>query len=353
MISAKSGKGILALILAGVCLFIFAHQKNYWNHSSYSPEKFVAPIETECPTGKPCVYDDEVDFRLIVITYNRAQSLAKLLRTIDELELDGDSGALEIWIDVNKQGISHNETVQVAKGFNWKKGPTRVHIQTSHAGIYGQWIDTWRPKNPDSKELALILEDDISISKYSYRWIKAVHQFYGSNPDFAGSSLTSDEQKSHDGSFKVLSAPKNDTIFMYKCIGTWGFSPRTSMWTDFQDWYHEHILKKDFHPYVANMVGTAWYKGFEASGRADTMWEQWLIYYTDKEKLFTIYNNLKIVNGDTKSCLCINRREVGLHVGSKGREDYCTLLDRWEDKFVSFSNHIKKLDWNGNAIDKY
>lgn len=48
----------------------------------------------------------------------------KLTRTIDELELNGDKGALEIWIDVSKQGAAHNETVQAARSFACKKGPT-------------------------------------------------------------------------------------------------------------------------------------------------------------------------------------------------------------------------------------
>lgn len=354
--SSSKFKIVIVFSSVLICIFLFTlKMKSSGSKMSYSSEMRVvsSDAKAKCVVGKPCVYDDEVDLRIIVITYNRPQSLMKLLRTIDELELDGDKGALEIWIDVNKQGVVHRETVQAARSFAWKKGPSRVHIQSSHAGIYGQWIDTWRPRAPNSTELALILEDDISISKYAYRWIKAVHKFYKPNRDFAGSTLTSDEQKSHDGSFRVLSRPENETVFMYKCVGTWGFSPRTSMWADFQDWYHEHIGKKDFHPYIPNMIGTQWYKEFEATGRADTMWEQWVIYYTYKEKLFTVYSNLKTVNHDTKSCLCINRREVGLHVGSKGREDYCSLLDRWEDKYVSFSKQIAKLDWNGNAIEKY
>lgn len=346
MVGLKPKFLIVLILVVSISIFAFVYQKN-----CCQSEQIRAQAQNA--TRKPYVYDDEVDFRIIVITYNRDESLMKLLRTIDELELDGDTAALEIWIDVNKAGGFHNKTVSAAKSFKWKKGPTRVHIQTSHAGIYGQWIDTWRPRDPTSKERVLILEDDISISKYAYRWIKAVHGSYGSHPDFAGSSLTSDEQKSHDGKYRVLYRPKNETVFMYKCLGTWGFSPRTSMWADFQDWYHEHIVKKDFHPYVPNIAPTQWYKGFEASGNADSMWEQWFVYYAYKEKLFTVYNNLKNVNGDDKSCLCINRREVGLHVNSKGREDYCSLLDRWKDDFVSFPKRIAKLDWSGDVIDKY
>ncbi len=94
-------------------------------------------------------------------------------------------------------------------------------------------------------------------------------------------------------------------------------------------------------------VTTQWYKSFEGGGTADSMWEQWFIYYAYSQKLFTIYNNLKVYNSDASSCLCINRREVGLHVGSKGSEDYCKLLDKWNDNYVTLSQNITKLDWNG------
>jgi hypothetical protein len=166
-------------------------------------------IDITCVTGKPCEYADDVDFRIIVITYNRAVSLLKLLRSLDDLELDGDRAALEIWIDVNDKGQSHDETVKAARSFQWKKGPTRVHIQTSHAGIMGQWIDTWRPR-PESKELGIILEDDISVSPMAYRWLKAVHKAMANRTDFVGASLTSDQMSVHSSNPKgPLAAPKN------------------------------------------------------------------------------------------------------------------------------------------------
>jgi hypothetical protein len=190
--------------------------------------------ENTCRTGKPCEYADDVDFRVIVITYNRAVSLSKLLHSLDDLELDGDRAVVEIWIDINDKGQAHDETVKTARSFQWKKGPTRVHIQTSHAGIMGQWIDTWRPR-PESKELGVILEDDISVSPMAYRWLKAVHKAMANRTDFVGASLTSDQMSVHSSKPKgPLAAPKTDTILMYKCLGTWGFSPKPEHWRRFQ-----------------------------------------------------------------------------------------------------------------------
>ena len=196
---------------------------------------FINSKSSECKPGVPCVYAKEVHFRVIVLTFNRYKSVLKLLKSLDDLELDGDTAALEIWIDRDRQGRVDNNTLTTANMFKWKHGPTTVHIQKQHVGIYGQWIDTWRPKNPKSKELAVILEDDLSVSPQIYRWIKSVHKFYGKRKDYAGVTLQTDEQKAHNGG-RQLEAPKNHTAFMYKCIGTWGFAPSPKVWSRFQDW---------------------------------------------------------------------------------------------------------------------
>src|SRR6218665_438819 len=158
---------------------------------------------------EPYNYKDEVDFRIIVLTFRRSQSLLLLLESIEEIEMDGDSASLEIWIDRDKQGFADNKTIEMATSFHWKKGVTRVYVHSTHVGIYGQWIQTWRPKSFSSKEVVLILEDDMNVSKYCYRWLKRVHSFYEASTMFAGATLQSDIVLSHDGSSTQLKGPKN------------------------------------------------------------------------------------------------------------------------------------------------
>ena len=101
----------------------------------------------------------------------------------------------------------------------------------------GQWIDTWRPRDDSDAELAVILEDDISVSPYAYRWLRAVHRAYHNRTDFVGATLTSDQMSIlHSSPKGPLAAPKTDTVLMYKCFGTWGFSPRPLHWRRFQVW---------------------------------------------------------------------------------------------------------------------
>ena len=124
------------------------------------------------------------------------------------------------------EGGVDGATLDAVRQFRWSRGPTRVHVQKRHVGIYGQWIDTWAPADHtrQSKEICLILEDDLTVSPFVYRWLKAVHRHYESFPEFLGATLNSDEQVTLDGLYSRLVAPKEDSVFMYKCMGSWGMS---------------------------------------------------------------------------------------------------------------------------------
>src|SRR6218665_357058 len=87
----KGNKGVCTAILVVACVFIYWNNERLRSISSNSdmPIYFRVleqeTLDMQCSTGRPCVYEDVVVFRIIVITYNRAQSFMKLLKTIDEV----------------------------------------------------------------------------------------------------------------------------------------------------------------------------------------------------------------------------------------------------------------------------
>jgi len=104
-----------------------------------------------------------------------------LLESLNMLKLDSQTAAMEIWIDRDRTtNRVDKQTVKLASEFQWSQGPTRVHVHTTHVGLYGQWIHTWRPHDDSDNELALIIEDDNSVSKYAYRWVRAVFRAFSS-----------------------------------------------------------------------------------------------------------------------------------------------------------------------------
>lgn len=93
----------------------------------------------------------------------------------------------------------------------------QVYNHTKHVGIYGQWIDTWNPA-PDSKEIAVILEDDLTVSKHFYLWLINVHRKYDDRTDLAGYALQGRSMK-HGGAAGNLRGPDKDVCFMYPILG--------------------------------------------------------------------------------------------------------------------------------------
>ena len=80
------------------------------------------------------------------------------------------------------------------------------------------------------------------------------------------------------------------------------------------------------------------------------MWEMWIIYYMYIEQLYTIYSNLGVYTQSKDNCLCINRREPGLHNSRKGPEKLGGLMTIWKDEYVRFPKNIVRLHWDGSLI---
>ena len=88
-----------------------------------------------------------VSLRAVVITYNRAKSLERLLLSLRAAHYDGDRIDLDIWIDKPASGEDHDvDTVLVSNVFEWPHGVKTVHLQPVNAGVVGQWRDTWQPE---------------------------------------------------------------------------------------------------------------------------------------------------------------------------------------------------------------
>lgn len=301
---------------------------------------------TDIPLSTP--YD--LDFRIIVITYNRANSMERLLDSLNEADYLGDKVAIDVWIDRSKSGIIHEETYLTAKRFRFKHGTINVHNQTKHAGIYGQWMKTWNP-SPDSKEIAVILEDDLTVSKYFYKWLKNVHRKYDSLPYVNGYALQGYSIK-HGGAGGQLRAPGENIVFMYPILGTWGFSPSRVNWIRYVQWYDTMSQVKQFKPTVQGILPTLWYNNFLKQGKTDGMWSMWHIYHAWKYEERTIYPNLP-----GRAGLTVNWKEAGLHYNKAQTvvKNKDPILSEWDVKFDELPGVPIHLNVNGKVCpqDQY
>ena len=357
------------LILISLCIILRGNVLHIEFSKSESLETYRDDLcQIDCVTGKPCEYKDEVDFRIMVITFDRAKSMKKCLDSIMKLDTMGDKVSVEVWLDRDKKrGLISKEAEEYAEDFvkQFRKLGSNVkaciHKQQRNAYITGQWVDTWRPK-AGTRELGLILEDDVSVAPMAYRWLKNVHRHYGNQTDtpVAGYTLQMESINFFGGKKRPMKGPKDQMVFLYPIIGTWGYAPHPESWRDFQDWYAQvrpdRSTKTDkIKPYVPGIIPTSWYKNFEKKGTQESMWEMWHIKYAEVKKVFTVYSNLNYYTKRNDVLLSNNRMEKGLHYsGGKTNEQSHKLLKSWEGSFEKLPkiSDIAHFNYNGSVCTK-
>ena len=310
-------------------------------HDTVTKKPFIPSKSSfNCSVNVPCVYPERVDLRIIVMTQNRHESLLKVLHSLQALELDGAVAALEIWIDPIDSNQVHTQTLLTAMKFNWSKGMKRVHIQRERVGIRGQWINTWRPKGDG--ELALFLEDDVTVSAYAWRWTKAAHEKFQHSEDILGYSLAN--QYMYCVGKKKFTEPKHENIYLNRQMGSWGFIPVPKVWAAFQDWYQLSTRDESYQPLLGRgdrICYDSWYRMYTY-----TMWTIWFAKYAYMNKLFCVYSNLAPFAG-VNYRLAIHRRENGLHFKNKVVNKERELLQQWNEDFVNFPNIISTYEFDG------
>ena len=246
-------------------------------------------------TGNPLLQNEnnkesQFDLRIIVITYNRPESLLRLLNSLNNAEYFNESVKIEVWVDISEDGSKDILTIEAANKFEFKHGPYEVHVRETHAGIYGQWLTSWKP-SIFSSEIGVILEDDLTVSPFFYKYIKAVHNKYDSYPEINGYALQGYSIKHHIRDISTLEGPNGSFVFLYPVLGTWGFSPITTKWIAFLDWFYSLRTSTDVNPYVPDNIASEWFYTFLTQGEANKMWSMWHIYYAWLNDQYTLYSN--------------------------------------------------------------
>ncbi|XP_031099417.1 uncharacterized protein LOC116003655 [Ipomoea triloba] len=111
-----------------------------------------------------------------IITQNRANSLARLLRSLSSAFYVGD----EVSITFNMDSKVDEATIKLVNSFNWPHGPKTLRRRIIQGGLIRAVSESWYPSSDD--DFGLLLEDDIEVSPYYYLWIKYALLAYHYDP---------------------------------------------------------------------------------------------------------------------------------------------------------------------------
>ena len=254
-------------------------------------------------------------------------------------------------------------------------GTVKARVSNANHGLRAAWFDACytgsggassgsnRFRSDD--EFCFIVEDDLELSPFWYVWLRKAWRAYRGRGDVAGISLSVSTYPVRTDTalvknsallqrqFLKLKKPDRSDAeilnghlpFLYKLVGTWGFAPHPRRWREFLDWFHS-VDSESFDPYVPGMVTSDWLHQHTTMGKRHMTWEQWHIYHSERNGLYTLYLNLP-----RRMTLVSNWRESGVHTrGSFNAKDFPTL-DYCAIQLQEFPEKLRKYGWDCEEED--
>ena len=195
---------------------------------------------------------------IVVVAYNRTASLQKLLNSLSQAEYSEDEVNLIISIDYS----GDNKIYKAADAFQWQFGHKKIIRHNTNLGLRKHILSCGDLVL--EHESVIILEDDLIVSPYFYKYAKTASNFYFNNLDIAGISLY---QYQHNESTKLpfeVIMDEFDAFFM-QVPSSWGQLWTKSQWHNFKEWYNQKqtVSEQDYLPDdVIDWPESSWKKYF-------------------------------------------------------------------------------------------
>ena len=271
--------------------------------------------------------EDEV-FTIHILTWNRPKSFERLMHSLSSSDYGSDKINLVIHIDGGKES---EVTYHAAHETKWIFGSKQIIRSKERKGLAHAWFQAWHPKS--KKEFAIIIEDDITVSKVWYMWLKKAWQSYSERSDIAGISLQRQVLIPKKPS-KQKEIINQHTPFLYALLGSIGFSPHPLRWKEFGNWLSS-INLETYDVSIPYLITSDWLK---SAGPKGHMWEQHYIYFCNRYKLYTLYINLPF-----KETLAAHMWEKGQHVKKTRGQDFILA----KNVSMHFPKTLNRYDWAG------
>lgn len=209
---------------------------------------------------------------IVVVTYNRINSLKRLLKSIGTAYYVDNDIPLIISIDYSK---INDKIVRVAEEFQWKYGKKYVIQHEENLGLRKHILECGNY----SKEYGavIILEDDLVVAPNFYEFASKAQQYYRDDDRIAGIALYSHEWNGYvRKSFNPI--VKDGDIYFGQFGVSWGQCWSEKQWNEFKMWYDNHPILELQDNMPENIY--SW---------SDKSWGKYFIYYIiEKNKFYVL-----------------------------------------------------------------
>jgi len=193
---------------------------------------------------------------IVVIGYNRKDSINRLLNSLSLVDYGSDN--IDLIISIDNSGKTDVENY--ANEYNWKYGKKIVKTFKERLGLRkhilacGEFLCEY--------DAIAILEDDIYVSKNFYRYMKETVEFYKDNEEIAGISLYNHSLNVLNGR-PFLPAKSRYDVFFLQFAQSWGQIWLKKQWFEFKKWYEANYIFEEnskVPQIVSNWPNSSWLK---------------------------------------------------------------------------------------------
>lgn len=197
------------------------------------------------------------EFAILVVGYNRCDSLKRLISSLQKVDYMGDT--VDLIISIDNSGT--NIVEMYANTVVWEYGEKIIRTFPERQGLRNHILQCG-DYTEDYTAIA-VFEDDIFVSSDFYNYMKQAVGFYKDDESIAGISL-------YNHMFCVncqrpfLAQKGNYDNYFLQYAQSWGQIWMTKQWRQFRQWYKNNdgdIISSDKIPeYLRRWPNTSWLK---------------------------------------------------------------------------------------------
>lgn len=175
-----------------------------------------------------------MNIAIVVVTYNRVDSLSRLMDSLERASYGNDRIPLIISVDKSNTNVVED----FADNYVWPYGDKIVQKHVANLGLkahmlsLGKWFNKY--------DALIVLEDDLIVSDSFYFYAKSTVRKYYANPDVAGISLYGFSVNYQTGKPFQPYKSEHDVYFM-NCAMSWGQIWMRDSWMNFHRWYNDNM----------------------------------------------------------------------------------------------------------------
>lgn len=222
-------------------------------------------------------------YAIVVVGYNRVNSIARLLSSLEKVNYEDDS--IDLIISIDNSGTDIVE--QYAREYVWKFGRKIIKTYPERLGLR-KHILTCGDYVKDYEAIA-VFEDDIYVSPNFYNFMKQSVQFYKNEDNIAGISLYSHLWNEYSSRPFVPEKNRYDTFFMMYAQ-SWGQIWIKKQWFDFKKWYLNNSLDLESYSELPNHIKD-W---------PESSWLKYHIAYCILNKKYFVYPYVSLTTNFTE-----------------------------------------------------